>query len=387
MKIAVNALSARQGGGQTYLRNLFAHLPDRADVDVLVFAPPELDLPSHPRVRVALTRWPTRNPWMRALWERFALPRRLRDERTDVLFCPGGVVNTRPPGGCRTVTMFRNILPFDAPMVHRLPWGLLRLRILILRRVMLRSMAAADLTIFIAEHARKLIESLIQVPEAATIAHGVAPAFRTHDKLLERPAGAPSEYILYVSRFEHYKHHAEVVRAYAALPESLRQRHALLLLGENELPDGLQTASLIEQLRLTERILMPGAVPYESLPAYYQHAKLIVFASSCENCPNILLEAMASGRPVACSNVMPMPEFGGEGLIYFSPFDPRSIRDAMQSALLDPRLAATSAAAALERSRRFDWARTGSETWARIIGLGEQHGSTTHSTQQQQLRH
>lgn len=100
-----------------------------------------------------------------------------------------------------------------------------------------------------------------------------------------------------------------------------------------------------------------------------QHASAIAFASSCENCPNVLLKALGSGRPILCSDVMPMPEFGSSGLIYFSPTDPASIGQALRAALLDPARAAASAAAALERSRDFDWSRSAGETWARIIEL------------------
>lgn len=371
LRIAVNAFSARLGGGQTYLRNLFSHLPGRDDIEVFVFAPPGLDLPPHPRVVMVGTRWPTTNPLLRALWERFALPRWLRRERIDVLFCPGGVVGTQPPRGCRVVTMFRNMIPFDPTLVARMPWGLQRLRNRVLARVLLRSMVEADLTIFISEHARDVISAHARIPRAVTIPHGIGDAFRGQGLAPPRPAGAPvGGYLLYVSRFDIYKHHAEVVRGFSALPETVRQRHSLLLLGETNLPEAERVASLLRELRLTDQVLMPGAVRYAELPAFYRHATAILFASSCENCPNILLESLGAGRPVLCSDVMPMPEFGGPGLIYFSPSDPASITRALQAVLGDPSRAAEVANAALERSRRYDWAATAAETWTRIFELG-----------------
>jgi glycosyltransferase involved in cell wall biosynthesis len=94
-----------------------------------------------------------------------------------------------------------------------------------------------------------------------------------------------------------------------------------------------------------------------------------VFASSCENCPNILLEGLASGRPVLSSNVMPMPEFGGSGIEYFSPFDPDDIARALQRVLTDPQHAQRVAAAALSESRRFDWSETAARTWSSLIRL------------------
>mgnify|MGYP001618408411 CR=1 FL=1 len=372
MKVVVNAYSARMGGGQTYLKNLLAHLPARADLEVLVFAPTTLEFPTHPKIRRVQTHWPTTNPLARALWERWVLPGFLRRERADVLFCPGGVVGTRVPMGCKVVTMFRNMIPFDAALVARMPWGLQRLRNVILRRVLLRSMANADLTIFISDHARGLIERLARIPNPVTIPHGINEAFRSNSQALPQPVGAPEgQYLLYVSRFDIYKHHREIVRAFAALPELLRKDLCLVFLGETDMPEAEPVALLVQELGLQDKVLMPGAVPYESLPAWYQHAHAILFASSCENCPNILLESMGSGRPVLSSNVMPMPEFGGKDLVYFSPFDPQDISRALSRVLGESKFAQRLAQAAMLQSGRYNWKLTAQETWARIFDLPE----------------
>jgi len=370
MRIVVNALSARIGGGRTYLRHLFAHLPQHEGLDVLVFAPPGLDLPAHPCVRLGVPSWSSANPILRTLWERLVLPGILRRERADMLFCPGGVVATPVPAGCRVVTMFRNMMPFDAELMARMPWSLQRVRNLMLRRAMLRSMSGSDLTIFISEHARAVIESQARVAKAVTIPHGISDAFRTHGKPLPRPGAAPQgDYLLYVSRFDIYKHHIELVRAYASLSLGVRQRHPLLLLGETDFPDARRVARLIGELGLAGQVLMPGAVLYTELPAYYQHAHAVVFASSCENCPNILLEALGAGRPILCSNAAPMPEFGGDAVEYFSPFDAQDIRRALTLVLSDAPRALRLAEAAAARSYHYDWAATARYTWEQILRL------------------
>lgn len=374
MKIVVNAYSARLGGGQTYLRNLFAHLPARTDLEILVFAPASLPLPAHPQVRRVHAPWPTSNPLARALWERWMLPGFLRREQPDLLFCPGGVVATRVPANCKVVTMFRNMIPFDDDLVGSMPWGLQRVRNLILKRVLLRSLSEADLTIFISDHARALIEGMVRIPNAITIPHGISDSFRSAGNSLPRPESAPhGDYLLYVSRFDVYKHHREVVRAFAALPEGLRDRLSLVFLGETDMPEAEPVAELVKELALSDKVLMPGAVLYATLPAWYQHASASLFASSCENCPNILLEAMAAGRPVLSSNVMPMPEFGGSDIAYFSPDDPQEMSRAIARILSDNEYGERIAQAALQRSAGYDWRITARETWTRLIQLSEQN--------------
>lgn len=370
MKILVNALSARLGGGQTYLINLFEHLPVANDLELLVYAPDSLRLPEHARIKRCITRWPTTNPIARAFWERFILPGILRRESVDVLFCPGGTINTVPPKGCKTVTMFRNMMPFDPGVRKRLPLGLQRIRNWLLERIMLKSMAAADLTIFISNHARGVIEARIRLKKAVTIPHGINRAFRVQGQQLVRPKIAPpGAYLLYVSRFDVYKHHHEVVGAYVRLPEPLRKRFKLLLAGECDMPEARRVKELISRLGLQGQVSVLGPIPYGDLPALYAHAHLALFASSCENCPNILLEALAAGRPVLSSNVMPMPEFGGDAVAYFSPFDAEDIKAAILKVLEDDQYAGELASAALKRSEQYDWLVTAATTWQCISEL------------------
>ena len=111
-----------------------------------------------------------------------SLPRILTQERADILFCPGGVIATRVPSSCKSVTMFRNMIPFDRSVIEKLPLGWQKLRNFILRGTMLRSMSSADLTIFISNHARGVIERLAVIPNAVTIPHGIGDSFRTYDK-------------------------------------------------------------------------------------------------------------------------------------------------------------------------------------------------------------
>ncbi|MDO8768197.1 MAG: glycosyltransferase family 1 protein [Pseudomonas sp.] len=372
MKIVFNALSARLGGGQTYLINLFQFVPVNDDLEILVFAPASLKLPDHPRIRRVEPAWPTENPIVRALWEKWVLPSILKAEKADILFCPGGVVGTRAPAGCKVATMFRNMIPFDLRVRKSIPFGPQRLRNWLLNRIMLKSMSEADLTIFISNYARGVIESLTKIKNAVTIPHGIGSVFRTHSSSLARPDFLPSgEYILYVSRFDVYKHHYEVVSAFATLPQELRQRFPLILVGEENLPEAERVKSLVSTLGLEKQVLLLGAIPYQSLPPIYHHAYLNLFASSCENCPNILLEALASGRPMICSNVMPMPEFGADAALYFSPFDAKDIGGVLSEALTSPDLLDKLSVAAIAQSDKFDWENTSRKTWSELLALAE----------------
>ena len=70
--------------------------------------------------------------------------------------------------------------------------------------------------------------------------------------------------------------------AYLPALKKLRQRMKVLRIKENNYP-----------------IYYQGAVPHEQLNDWYRKADLFVFASSCENMPIILMEAMIAGLPIA----------------------------------------------------------------------------------------
>ena len=371
MHVVINALSSRTGGGATYLKNLVRYLEPAEDLTVDVIAPSGLRLPGHPDIRIVQPRWPTRNPVLRTLWEVFVLPGYLRKHKADVLFCPGGVVSTAVPPGCRIVTMFRNMMPFDPDVVGSLPAGLGRLRVEILRPVLLWSLARADLVIFVSEFGKSAVSRLVSIKSSCIIRHGTSDDFRTAADRLPWPAAlkSKSNYILYVSAFLPYKNHKAVIAAYAKLPEPVRHKYKMVFAGNSTGPQGDEVRAFIDRAGLAQQVIVLDEVSHESLPALYRNADLIVFASSCENCPNVLIEALGAGRPVLCSNVMPMPEIGGDAPRYFAPSDPEDLAQAISDVLGNPVHAMDLARAAAKRCELFDVSISARDTWKRIRAL------------------
>ena len=73
--------------------------------------------------------------------------------------------------------------------------------------------------------------------------------FRAHNGSTVRPDFLPMiEYILYISKFDVYKHNFEAVSAYATLPQGLREKFPLILVGEKDLPEAKRVKSFISTL-------------------------------------------------------------------------------------------------------------------------------------------
>lgn len=115
---------------------------------------------------------------------------------------------------------------------------------------------------------------------------------------------------------------------------------------------------------LAERVILPGFVPDADLAKLYRLAVAYVFPSLSEGFGLPLLEAQMAGLPVVASSAPPLPEIGGEGAIYFNPYDianmARQIGRLVQEAGLRQQLVARGIA----NAKRFDWDRTARQTLA-----------------------
>jgi glycosyltransferase involved in cell wall biosynthesis len=127
-----------------------------------------------------------------------------------------------------------------------------------------------------------------------------------------QPAPAPPPcppVALYVGRLAPDKAPETLVRAFALMAPDHPEAQ-LWLVGDGPLRDPL--ARLIGQLGLTARVkLMPGQADVRPL---YHRASLLALSSRTESLPNVILEAMAAGLPVAATRVGGVPELAAHGV-------------------------------------------------------------------------
>ncbi|MCP9236773.1 glycosyltransferase [Lewinella sp. JB7] len=98
-----------------------------------------------------------------------------------------------------------------------------------------------------------------------------------------------------------------------------------------------------------------GVVPYQMIEEVYHNTDIFIFASSCENMPNVLVEAMSAGLPIASSHYGPMPEILRDGGRYFDPLQISEIADAVKFLLDNPSERSTLAQRAHEYAQQYTW--------------------------------
>jgi len=200
---------------------------------------------------------------------------------------------------------------------------------------------------------------------ATIIPHGIDALFLTPPReqlpLSHYSIDSPMR-LLYVSIIDMYKHQWHVAEAVALL----RRRGfpvALDMVGPAYPPALKRLQAALKRLDPEGAFLhYCGPVPHSALPARYAQAHICIFASSCENMPNILLEGMASGLPIACSNRGPMPEVLGDAGVYFNPENAAEIASVLHCLIDSPEQRTRLARMAFERVRTYSWGRCADET-------------------------
>jgi glycosyltransferase involved in cell wall biosynthesis len=361
----VNALSARLGGGKTYILNLLTNLPDD-NLKIYLVCPDKNLVPDDPRVIYVESPIANKNIIFRAFWEALYLPFILMRLNISVLFVPGGMDFTFFTNGIPKVTMFRNMLPFDSGAIDHLPSVKLRIKNWVLKHLMSRTMSTADHVVFISNYAKKMIENHVDIKSSNVIYHGISDAFfPTEKSYIEK------EYILYVSRFEPYKNHLNLIVAYNRLDEVYKKKYNLVLIGELMKPSFSECMDYINKNNLSNSVIVKGKIPYESLPKLYQRAVLFVFPSSCENCPNILLEAIGCGVPVIASKTEPMPEFAQDAGLYFNEKCHEDIRQCLTDVLSKPDLLSSMKKKSILLRNNYMWKNTALKTWGCLKAIGD----------------
>lgn len=292
-------------------------------------------------------------------WQRHHLPREVRKAGVDILLNTdaGTVCRSRP-----AVVMSRDMLSYEPGEMSRYWFSAWWLRLLALRYIQAWSLRKADGAIFLTRYAADVIQRVTgRIHRIAIVPHGVGSEFRDA-QTCRRPSDGPLR-CLYVSPVDLYKHQWHVVRAIAELRHRGHNVTLTLTGGGDPRAERLLANELRRSDPRGEFVTQIGFLRQDKLPATLAEADVFIFASSCENMPNTLVEAMATGLPIASSDRGPMPEVLQDAGLYFDPENASSIAAAIER-MLDPDLRAELGRRASAGAARYSWARCAAETWA-----------------------
>jgi len=209
---------------------------------------------------------------------------------------------------------------------------------------------------------QEIIETLNISPEKVTaIPLGVEKIFKkkpeTEVSRYLKKQGLPERYVLTVGTHEPRKNIANLVRALA----NTREDHVLVSIGW---PGWLNTEfhQEVRRLNMEDRVICLGHVPDNELVLLYNGASVMVYPSLYEGFGLPILEAMACGCPVICSNTSSMPEVAGDAAILISPEDEIALAEAIDKVMEDKDLSQQLIGAGYSRVKKYSWSKTAQKT-------------------------
>lgn len=223
------------------------------------------------------------------------------------------------------------------------------------------SIRSADTIITISEFSKQRILHYFPGIKANIIITPIPPEARvvaeTLDGRLTQLGIKSGRYILYIGTIEPRKNLQNLVRAYASLPDAIRNTYALVIAGGRGWKDEAILSEIKHQQERGLSIVLPGYISDREKTSLYAHSSCFVLPSHYEGFGMPILEAMQYGIPVAVSDIPVFHEVAGDAALYFDKDSPADISTTIQRLLTDKPGRTTLVKAGHDQLTRYSWQR------------------------------
>jgi len=374
MKLIIDASNLRNGGGVTHIVEVLNSIQDQK----VLFKKVEIFSNTTTLAKIENRDWLTKinHPSLNKglldilIWRFKKFNPYLKTQKETILFNPPGTYT----GSFKPfVVMSHNMLIWDKKERRRFgKFSSLNLKFKLLNKVQKKSFNKSAGIIFISNYAKNIILRQLQREKINEIIfHGI------NNRFIQPPKEDVSDELelLYISNIIDYKHQVTLLRAFLKLYKEGYKFKLNLVGGYHKGYKEEFDKEFNSDDDYTQFVFYHGKIKFEEIHNFYKKASAFIFASSCENMPNILIEAMSSGLPILCSNYEPMPEFLGENHPYY--FDPTSkqstyevVKDFIAS---DQKL--NSAKKSFEKASIYNWETCANKTFKFLYNTLEKHNN------------
>ena len=269
-----------------------------------------------------------------------------------------------PPKVDRCVVTFHDLSVFTLPECHPPE------RVRYMRKELLQTLKRAEIFITDSDFTRKELIDYFSLPgnRVFTAKLACSSEFRSYDEkqistVLNKYQLCFKQYSLFTGSIEPRKNIGTLLDAYERLPLPIRQRTPIVISGFK----GWSSEILHRRFEKGERegwLYYLGFTPAADLPALYAGAVSFLFPSLYEGFGLPVLEAMASGTPVVCSNSSSLPEVAGESALMCDAMDVETLTDLIRKSLEDTSWQALASERGQVHASQFSWERCATETIA-----------------------
>jgi alpha-1,3-rhamnosyl/mannosyltransferase len=321
-----------------------------------------LSLPALPRIECSVSPFSIRQQWI--------VPGKLRRAQATLYHSPYYLMPYVP--GIPTVLTCYDLIPLIYPqyfsVLQRLVyWVAHTFSFKAARMILTISQTTKDDIV----HYFHLDPKRIIVTPLAADAH-FQPQPPERIAAVRRKYALPEEYVLYFGSNKPHKNLQRLIEAWRIAECGVRSVECKLVIAGHWDERYPETKRVTEELGLKDHIVFVGAVDDADLPALYCGATLFVFPSLYEGFGLPVLEAMACGVPVVCSNASCLPEITGDAALLINPLDIDALGMATRRVLVDERLRQEMIQKGLVQAGRFSWEQTALKTLEVYTGVVNQ---------------
>lgn len=365
MKIGINASFLRKpdsGIGQVtrgFIGEIIKNHSDKNEYFLYLEKDIDLKLPKNFHKRIFLPVWKRDDLIRKIWWEKFLLPRKIKQDQCDVFIslyqCP-----TFLPENISHTMLVHDLIP------KIFPEYLDNWRKKLYFHISNKAIQHADEIVTVSDWSKKDIHKFLKIPreKIKTAYPSVGEEFfgasssGEDNKILEK-YGVYGRYIFYIGGFDARKNIPGLLEAFAKLSENYEVNDINLVLGGEDKSRFshlfTNVKAEIEKFGLADKVKLIGFVRQKDLPALYRNCEMYILPSFYEGFGLMPLEAMASGAPTAVSKTSSLPEVGGNAVLYFNPHDTDEMARVMGKVLRNNKLRLRLAEKGRERAKKFSW--------------------------------
>lgn len=280
------------------------------------------------------------NQILRNLYLAIRLPIKCKKCKPDIYFLPDTQATLVKP--CKIISTIHDIMEFDFPQKYSKKQGRLR------RAIVKRQCNISDHIMTVSNFSKAEIVRYLKVSEDKISVVPNAVALPKEKMAVCRP----EKYFLFVSETEWAKNAIVLLKAFDLLDEDAKKDYKIKIVGKK----GNQYDELVTYINshgLNNKVEFYGFISDEELKELYSKAYAFIFPSFFEGFGLPILEAMAQGVPVICSDRASMPEVGGEAVLTFDPHDPVALANGLNILINDTLLRKTMIQKGLARVKDF----------------------------------
>ena len=370
LRVAMNAITegAPKFGSQVYLWELASAFAKTDGVDLVLLVGQGQTNGVPPPLRSCVREIPISAS---RSYSQIFIQKRIREtllrERIDIYQVP----NTMPLLGRTTPTV---ITIHDLGDLRVKKYGILRTGYRFLANFLAARLADRILTV--SENSKRDIVRLLRVPESkvTVVYNGVSEEFHPLDRKkckdhLASRYSIRGDFLLAPGGLSRNKNIPRLLAAMRMLKERGRPE-SLVVLGDTQNPEFKYAAVTARQSGLDGTVVLPGFVPREDLPVFYNAASLVVYPTLYEGFGLPVLEAMACGTPLITSNSSSLPEVAGNAAFLVDPRNPEEIAVAAEQLLADEMLRSKFSSRGILHARQFTWTRAAEKVLEVFLEIG-----------------